>query len=340
MTPATPVRAHAPATRLGRRGRGAADVPSLVERARDGDARSVARLISLVEDASPALREVAAALAPHTGHAQVLGLTGSPGVGKSTTTAALVRALRAAGRRVGVLAVDPSSPFSGGALLGDRVRMQDHAGDPGVYIRSMASRGHLGGLAWSTPQALRVLDAAGCDVVLIETVGVGQSELEIASLADTTLVLVAPGMGDGIQAAKAGILEVADVFVVNKADRDGADQTVRDLRYMLSLGGRHSEAGSWRPPICKTVASRDTDNGMDDVLGRIAEHREWLESSGEGHRRRSERAAREIEAIALASLRGRMGDVRGSAALGSLAARVVAGECDPYQAADELLDQL
>ena len=142
-----------------------------------------------------------------------------------------------------MLAVDPSSPFSGGALLGDRVRMQDHAGDGGVYIRSMASRGHLGGLAWATPQALRVLDAAGCDVVLIETVGVGQSELEIASLADTTLVLLAPGMGDGIQAAKAGILEVADVFVVNKADRDGADQTVRDLRYMLSLGGRHSEAG-------------------------------------------------------------------------------------------------
>ena len=155
-------------------------------------------------------------------------------MGKSTTTTALVRALRARGLRVGVLAVDPSSPFSGGALLGDRVRMQDHAGDGGVFIRSMASRGHLGGLSWATPQALRVLDAAGCDVVLIETVGVGQSELEIASLADTTLVLVAPGMGDGIQAAKAGILEVADVFVVNKADRDGADQTVRDLRYMLS----------------------------------------------------------------------------------------------------------
>ena len=172
-----------------------------------------------------------------------------------------------------MLAVDPSSPFSGGALLGDRVRMQDHAGDSGVYIRSMASRGHLGGLAWATPQALRVLDAAGCDVVLVETVGVGQSELEIASLADTTLVLLAPGMGDGIQAAKAGILEVADVFVVNKADRDGADQTVRDLRYMLSLGGRHSEAGHWRPPICKTVASRDKDNGIDEVLARIEEHR-------------------------------------------------------------------
>jgi LAO/AO transport system kinase len=316
------------------------DVGALVEGARGGDARSVARLISLVEDASPALREVAAALAPHTGSAQVLGLTGSPGVGKSTTTTALVRALRAQGKRVGVLAVDPSSPFSGGALLGDRVRMQDHAGDSGVYIRSMASRGHLGGLSWATPQALRVLDAAGCDVVLVETVGVGQSELEIASLADTTLVLVAPGMGDGIQAAKAGILEVADVFVVNKADRDGADQTVRDLRYMQSLGGRHSEAGAWRPPICRTVASRETDNGVDVVLEKIDAHREWLESTGEGHRRRAERAAREIEAIALAALRERMGDVHGSAALGTLAEQVVAGRTDPYRAADELVASL
>ena len=336
----TPAAAAPTGPRHTRRSRRAADVPALVEGARKGDARSVARLISLVEDASPALREVAEALAPHTGHAQVIGLTGSPGVGKSTTTTALVRALRTAGKRVGVLAVDPSSPFSGGALLGDRIRMTEHATDPGVFIRSMATRGHLGGLSWATPQAVRVLDAAGCDVVLVETVGVGQSELEIASLADTTLVLVAPGMGDGIQAAKAGILEVADVFVVNKADRDGADQTVRDLRYMLSLGGRHSEAGHWRPPICKTVASRDADNGIEEVLVKIEEHRQWLESSGEGHRRRSERAAREIEAIALASLRGRMGDVRGSAALGSLADAVVAGKSDPYRGADELLAQL
>ncbi|WP_104525946.1 methylmalonyl Co-A mutase-associated GTPase MeaB [Blastococcus atacamensis] len=340
MTDGTAVQTDAPAAPQGRRGRRSVDVPTLVERAREGDARSVARLISLVEDASPALRDVAAALAPHTGKAQVIGLTGSPGVGKSTSTTALVRALRQSGKRVGVLAVDPSSPFSGGALLGDRVRMQDHAGDSGVFIRSMASRGHLGGLSWATPQALRVLDAAGCDVVLIETVGVGQSELEIASLADTTLVLVAPGMGDGIQAAKAGILEVADVFVVNKADRDGADQTVRDLRYMQSLGGRHSEAGNWRPPICRTVASRDTDNGVDDVLAKIEEHRGWLESTGEGRRRRAERAAREIEAIALATLRERIGDIRGSAALESLAGQVVDGTTDPYRAADDLLAQL
>src|SRR5881409_3317015 len=226
------------------------DVSTLVAQAREGRPRAVARLISLVEGASPQLREVMAALAPLTGNAYVVGLTGSPGVGKSTSTSALVTAYRKQGKRVGVLAVDPSSPFSGGALLGDRVRMSDHALDKEVYIRSMATRGHLGGLSWSTPQALRVLDAAGCDVVLVETVGVGQSEVEVAGMADTTLVLVAPGMGDAIQAAKAGILEIADVFVVNKADRDGADATARDLNHMLALGERR-EPGDWRPPIIK-----------------------------------------------------------------------------------------
>src|SRR6201999_2924336 len=178
-------------------------------------------------------------------------------------TSALVGELRKAGRRVGILAVDPSSPFSGGALLGDRVRMQDHALDREVYIRSMASRGHLGGLAWSTPQAIRVLDAAGCDVVLIETVGVGQSEVEIAGLADTSVVLLAPGMGDGIQAAKAGILEIGDVYVVNKADRDGADATARELNHMLGLGESRA-AGDWRPPIIKTVAARA--EGIEEVV--------------------------------------------------------------------------
>jgi LAO/AO transport system ATPase len=312
-----------------------ADVPGLVGRARAGDPRAVARLISLVEDASPALREVAAALAPHAGRARVVGLTGSPGVGKSTTTSALVRALRERDLRVGVLAVDPSSPFSGGALLGDRVRMQDHATDGSVFIRSMASRGNLGGLAASTPQAVRVLDAAGCDIVLVETVGVGQAEVAVASTADTTLVLLAPGMGDGIQAAKAGILEVADVFVVNKADRDGADSTVRDLRYMLSLGGRHAAAGAWRPPIVKTVASRG--EGIDDLLTALDAHLGWLTGSGELDRRRLARAAAEIEAITVAALRGRIGDLHGSAALDALAARVLAGDTDPYRAADDLL---
>ncbi len=314
--------------------RKALDVPDLVDRAERGEARAVARLISLVEDASPALREVMALLAPRAGHARVVGLTGSPGVGKSTSTSALVSAYRRRGMRVGVLAVDPSSPFSGGALLGDRVRMQEHATDDGVFIRSMASRGHLGGLSWATPQALRVLSAAGCDVVLIETVGVGQAEVEIASLADTTLVLLAPGMGDGIQAAKAGILEVADVFVVNKADRDGADTVARDLRYMLSLGDRRTDEG-WRVPIVKTVASRG--EGADEVVDEIERHGAWLVSSGRLEQGRVKRAADEVEGIALTSLRV---DLRSSGELDRLAAQVVAGSLDPYSAADELVKGL
>jgi LAO/AO transport system kinase len=314
--------------------RSAVSVPDLVARARSGEARAVARLISLVEDASPLLREVMAGLAPYTGTAQIVGVTGSPGVGKSTSTNALVKALRATGKRVGVLAVDPSSPFSGGALLGDRVRMQDHATDRDVYIRSMASRGHLGGLSWSTPQALRVLDAAGCDVVLVETVGVGQSEVEIAGLADTTLVLLAPGMGDGIQAAKAGILEIGDIYVVNKADRDGADQVRRDLRNMIALAERGEQA--WRPPIVQTVAQ--TGQGVDEVVEKIDEHRAWMETSGELDLRRVRRARDEIEAIAVTALRERWGDVHARTELDDLAEQVAAGKSDPYRAADVLLD--
>lgn len=310
------------------------DVATLVEQAREGRPRAVARLISLVEGASPKLREVMAALAPLAGNAYVIGLTGSPGVGKSTSTTALVGAYRRQGLRVGVLAVDPSSPFSGGALLGDRVRMQDHATDPGVYIRSMASRGHLGGLAWSTPQALRVLDAAGCDVIIVETVGVGQSEIEIASMADTTVVLLAPGMGDGIQAAKAGILEIGDVYVVNKADRDGASSTARELGHMLSLGEARGP-NDWRPPIVKTVASRG--EGTDDVVEALDKHRAWLEAGGEGTRRRHRRVADEVEAIAVTALRARIGDLRGGHDLDALADRVLAGDLDPYAAADALI---
>jgi LAO/AO transport system kinase len=313
------------------------DVPALVTAARTGSPRAVARLISLVEDAHPALREVMTALAPHTGKAHIIGITGSPGVGKSTSTSALVAAFRARGKRVGILAVDPSSPFSGGALLGDRVRMQEHALDPEVYIRSMASRGHLGGLSWSTPQAIRVLDAAGCEVVLVETVGVGQSEVEIAGLADTTIVLLAPGMGDGIQAAKAGILEIGDVFVVNKADRDGADATVRDLRHMISLGDR-TEPGLWRPPVCKTVASRG--EGLDEVMEAIDKHDGWLDATGTRHTRRLRRASDEIEAIAVAALRARMGDLRAGHGIAEHAAAVVAGTTDPYAAADDIVAHL
>lgn len=313
------------------------DVPQLVEQARQGRPRAVARLISLVEGASPELREVMAALAPLTGNAYVVGLTGSPGVGKSTTTSALVSAYRKTGKRVGVLAVDPSSPFSGGALLGDRVRMSDHASDPGVYIRSMATRGHLGGLAWAAPQAIRVLDAAGCDVVLVETVGVGQSEVEIASQADTSVVLLAPGMGDGIQAAKAGILEIGDVYVVNKADRDGADATARELNHMLGLGESRAP-GDWRPPIVKTVAARG--EGVDEVVEALEKHRAWMEERGVLAERRRARAAHEVETIAVTALRERIGDLRGDRRLDALAERIVSGEMDPYRAADELVDGL
>lgn len=309
------------------------DVSTLVAQAREGRPRAVARLISLVEGASPQLREVMAALAPLAGNAYVVGLTGSPGVGKSTSTSALVTAYRKQGKRVGVLAVDPSSPFSGGALLGDRVRMSEHASDPGVYIRSMATRGHLGGLAWAAPQAIRVLDAAGCDVILVETVGVGQSEVEIASQADTSVVLLAPGMGDGIQAAKAGILEIGDVFVVNKADREGADRVRRDLRSMLSLGDRPADA--WRPGIVKTVAQ--TGQGVDEVVAELDRHREWSERTGALGRRRTRRARVEVEAIAVTTLRRRWADVGGREELDELAVAVAEGRTDPYTAADGLL---
>ncbi|MBN6033844.1 methylmalonyl Co-A mutase-associated GTPase MeaB [Amycolatopsis sp. 195334CR] len=314
------------------------DVGELVARAADGVPRAIARLISLVEDAHPQLREVAAALTPHTGRARLIGLTGPPGVGKSTSTSMLITALRAAGKRVGVLAIDPSSPFSGGALLGDRVRMSDHATDAGVFIRSMATRGHLGGLAWATPQAVRVLDAAGFDIVLIETVGVGQSEVDVVRLADTTVVLLAPGMGDGIQAAKAGVLEIADVFVVNKADREGADATVRELKQMIAMGRREMRGPSWRQPIVRTVASHD--EGAEDVLKALDEHHDWLAAEGELDRRRAARAAGEIEAIALQRLRAELVDLRGGDRLAELADAVAGRELDPYAAAERLIDDL
>jgi LAO/AO transport system kinase len=315
----------------------AGDPAALVARARDGDPRAVARLISLVEDQSPTLSDVARELAPFTGHAHVVGLTGSPGVGKSTTTSALVSAFRASGRRVGVLAVDPTSPFTGGALLGDRIRMQDHAGDGGVFIRSMATRGHLGGLAASAPLAVRVLDAAGCDVVLVETVGVGQSEVEVAGLADTTVVLVAPGMGDAIQAAKAGILEIGSIYCVNKADRDGADATARELRTMVAIGRNveGEDASVWRPPVVRTVASRG--EGIDDLLAAIDEHREYLQAHGQLHLRRLDRARAEIEAIAVAAFRRRTTTGEASSRLDALASEVVKGERDPYSAAAALI---
>jgi LAO/AO transport system kinase len=301
---------------------------SELDRALSGDTRALARLLSLVEDGSPRAREVIKDLLPRTGHARVIGLTGAPGVGKSTMTAALVGAFRAAGRRIAVLAVDPTSPFTGGALLGDRIRMQEHATDEAVFIRSMASRGHLGGLAAATPQAIRVLDAAGFELIIIETVGVGQAEVAIASLADSVAVLLAPGMGDAIQAAKAGILEVADLFIVNKADKPDAQQVVRDLRSMLALGANDK---GWKPPIITTTAT--TGEGLAEVVTQLDAHRDWLTASGELTRRRHGRAREEITALAFAVLRDRVTAI----GVDELAARVADGTLDPFQAAEDIL---
>jgi LAO/AO transport system kinase len=271
----------------------------LAARAAAGEPRAVARLISWVEDGAEGLAEALAALPVGT-PAYVIGLTGSPGVGKSTVTSTLVAAYRARGIRVGVLAIDPTSPFSGGALLGDRIRMQEHATDEGVFIRSMASRGHLGGMSAATPQAVRVLEAAGCGVVLVETVGVGQSEVDVAATADATVVLLAPGMGDGIQAAKAGILEVADIVCVNKADRDGAESTAREVRQMLRLG---APADGWVVPVVTSSAARGE---IDDLLGALDDRRAWLDEDGRGEVRRRERAAAEILALAVGLARVRL----------------------------------
>jgi LAO/AO transport system kinase len=312
-----------------------ADPAELVDLVLAGDRRAAARLISMVEAGAaqspgPHLRAAVELLAPRTGAAAVLGVTGAPGVGKSTLCDRLVAAERAAGRTVGVLAVDPSSPFTGGALLGDRVRMQAHTLDPGVFIRSMATRGRLGGLAWATPQAVRVLDAAGCELVVVETAGVGQTEVEIAGQADTTVVVLAPGLGDAVQVAKAGVLEIADVLVVNKADREGVQRLVRDLKEMLALG----QAGGWRVPVLTTVAERG--EGVEELLGAVRAHRGHLESGGL-RRRRLARAAAEVRELAVAALRAGLAEPAAGAELTALAERVVAGELGPYAAADQLL---
>ena len=310
-----------------------------------GQRRALARLLTVVEDGDPArLRHVVQRLHPLGGSARILGVTGAPGVGKSTLTNTLATALRARERRVAVLAVDPSSPFSGGALLGDRVRMQGHHADEGVYIRSMAARGHLGGLSLATPQAVMVLDAAGFDDVVIETVGVGQSEVEIAGTADTTVVAMAPGMGDSIQAAKAGVLEIAHVFVVNKADQSGAGKLESELRGMLEMG--HATGGmgvgddSWWPPIIRTVAVRA--EGVDGLLEAIDEHGAHLASTGADERRRVDRASHVVRELALARVRARVEGIGedDDPLLASLATRVAARELDPYDAADQVLATL
>ena len=309
------------------------DPQALVEGALSGERASIARLISMVERGGDTAHAAIAKLYPHTGSAYTIGITGAPGAGKSTLTDKLIGRIRKDDVEVGVLAIDPSSPFSGGAILGDRVRMQDHATDTGVFIRSMATRGHLGGLSLATPQAVRVLDAAGKPWVLIETVGVGQVEIEVAGEADTTLVVVNPGWGDAVQAAKAGLLEIADLFVVNKADRDGAAETVRDLEFMLDL----SLDSDWRPPIVKTVASKG--EGFEELWEAILSHRAFLESDGRLAARRTKRIREELKAIVVASLYERAGELMEGEQFDRLAAAVEAREVDPYSAAESLLSE-
>ena len=305
---------------------------SLAERVRAGDPRALARAISLVEDGDDGLPALSAGVFPQTGSAATVGLTGAPGVGKSTIATALVRTARANDRRVAVLAIDPTSPYTGGALLGDRVRMQEHATDPNVFIRSMATRGHLGGMALAAPEAVRILDAAGFDLVIVETVGVGQAEIDVAAATDTTLVVLAPGLGDAIQMAKAGILEVADVFVVNKADRDGAADVQRELRQMLHLGA----ARPWDPPVLATTASDGA--GIDELWADIERHHAWLVSTGALAVDREAAVVHEVRALAAERLASSVEAQLADDA--ELRARLRDHQLDPYAAVDELLRRL
>ena len=308
------------------------DVDAIVTGVLAREPRAIARAISLVEDGDDGLPAVSAGVFPHTGSAATIGLTGAPGVGKSTIATALVRTARANDRRVAVLAIDPTSPYTGGALLGDRVRMQEHATDPDVFIRSMATRGHLGGMALAAPEAVRILDAAGFDLVIIETVGVGQAEIDVAAATDTTLVVLAPGLGDAIQMAKAGILEVADVFVVNKADRDGAAEVQRELRQMLHLGA----ARPWDPPVLATVASDGT--GIDELWADIERHHAWLVSTGALAVDREAAVVHEVRALAAERLASSVEAQLADDA--ELRARLRDHQLDPYAAVDELIRRL
>jgi len=335
---------------------------SIAARVRAGDVRTAARLMRNLEDGLPSARDVLRQLFEHTGNGYVVGLTGPPGAGKSSLTDRLIGHLRKAGKTVGVVAVDPTSPFTGGAILGDRVRMQDHALDRGVFIRSLATRGHLGGLSRATADVVQVLDAMGKDVILVETVGVGQDEVEVAELAHTVIVVSVPGMGDDVQAIKAGVLEIADVFAVNKADREGADRTVKDLQGMLELrrstatrgGLEHDEThqlrrtasedphdpGWWEPPVVKTVATAD--KGVVELLAAVESHREHLGRTGERARRDVARARAAFVSVLRERLMqealARIAEQEGH--LDALAARIAAREADPYALADELASRL
>ncbi|MDQ2725133.1 MAG: methylmalonyl Co-A mutase-associated GTPase MeaB [Actinomycetota bacterium] len=312
------------------------DPATLLEAARGGDRGAIGRLLSFVERGGDRAREVGRLTFPSSREVEsVVGITGAPGSGKSSLTDRLVTEARRSGGRIGVLAIDPSSPLSGGAILGDRVRMQGHAGDEGVFVRSMASRGHLGGLALAAPEAIRVLVAVGIPRVIVETVGVGQVEVDVAGAADTTVVVVTPGWGDSVQANKAGLLEIADIFVVNKADRSGAAETRSDLEHMLDLD---TNMGAWRPPVLLTSAT--VGDGVAELWEAIEEHGEHLGTTGELDRRRAARLEGELTAVLVRRLERDVRGVADGAAWNAVRARVVSGTTDPYEAASELLGAL
>jgi LAO/AO transport system kinase len=303
----------------------------LLARARSGHKRSIARLVSVIENDEPGAAEAMRALYPETGRAQTIGITGPPGGGKSTLVNRLAGLYRERVSRVAIVAVDPSSPFSGGAILGDRIRMRERFLDEGIFIRSMASRGHAGGLARATARVVNVLDALGTDVVLVETVGVGQEEVDVIRVVDTVCLVTVPGLGDDIQAIKAGILEIADVLVVNKADRPGADETARDLAQMLSL----AKDRPWKTPILRTSAQ--SGEGLPQLIDAIDKHRAWSRGSGDYIERRRAAARSEVGALLqealLRELEGRVGESRLDAAVARVADRAI----DPYAAVEELL---
>lgn len=307
------------------------DPEELLAAARGGHRLALARLMSIVERGSDDARRVGELTFAEAGQAHTVGITGAPGSGKSTLTSALASEVRGRDEKLAILAIDPSSPFTGGAILGDRVRMQDHVTDEGVYIRSMATRGHLGGLSLATPQAVRVLDALGWPWVLVETVGVGQVEVDIAGAADTTVVVVNPGWGDAVQANKAGLMEIADIFVINKSDRVGADDTRRDIQQMLEL----STLGDWEPPIVLTVGT--TGEGCDELWRRVGEHGAYLEESGELERRRTARLDDELREILHRTIEAEVDRLASGSEFRSLHGEVVARRIDPYAAVKELL---
>jgi LAO/AO transport system kinase len=309
------------------------DPTALFASAVNGDRGSLARLLSLIERGGDDARTIGRLTYPKSGNAYTVGITGAPGAGKSTLTSAVIGHLRAQDLNVAVLAIDPSSPFTGGAILGDRVRMQDHATDTGVFIRSMATRGHLGGLSLATTEAIRLLDAVGCPWILVETVGVGQVEVEIAGKADTTVVVVNPGWGDAVQANKAGLMEIADIFVINKADRKGADETRRDLEQMLDLSDLAHDA--WRPPILQTTAT--SGDGVEELWNTVAKHREYSTATGLLQRRRSFRLREELREIVERRLEHRAREICSGNEWDALQTKVLENQLDPWTAADDML---